>query len=227
MPAGIWQKSGPLTADESEQVRLHPYQSERVLSRSPFLSRLAGVASAHTSAWTAPAITAGRPVRRCRCRHGSWPPPTHIHAMTEPRAHRESLPAETAAKLLGDEAGAGRLDAHAVTTVLEAAGQRAPRIDRPAGLTDREVQVVALLARGLQTKEVARVLGISVKTADRRVQNAYAKDRRLDPRGRDPVRDGARAVRMGRTPDCSHRGARSRRRRPVTEQRRRASSDER
>ena len=28
-------------------VRLHPYQSERVLARSPFLSRLAGVASAH------------------------------------------------------------------------------------------------------------------------------------------------------------------------------------
>ena len=95
--------------------------------------------------------------------------------MTEPRAHRESLPAETAAKLLGDEAGAGRLDPHAVTAVLEAAGQRAPRIDRPAGLTDREVQVVALLARGLQTKEVARALGISVKTADRHVQNAYAK----------------------------------------------------
>jgi len=35
--------------------------------------------------------------------------------------------------------------------------------------------VIGLLARGLQTKQVARVLGISVKTADRHVQNAYAK----------------------------------------------------
>jgi DNA-binding NarL/FixJ family response regulator len=35
--------------------------------------------------------------------------------------------------------------------------------------------VVTLLARGLQTKQVAQALGISVKTADRHVQNAYGK----------------------------------------------------
>jgi DNA-binding NarL/FixJ family response regulator len=35
--------------------------------------------------------------------------------------------------------------------------------------------VVGLLARGLQTKQVARTLGISVKTADRHIQNAYRK----------------------------------------------------
>ncbi|MGI8728484.1 MAG: response regulator transcription factor [Solirubrobacteraceae bacterium] len=59
--------------------------------------------------------------------------------------------------------------------MIEAAGQRAPRLDRPAGLTEREAEVVTLLARGLQTKQVARALGISVKTADRHVQNAYGK----------------------------------------------------
>jgi DNA-binding NarL/FixJ family response regulator len=32
-----------------------------------------------------------------------------------------------------------------------------------------------MLARGLQTKQVARELGIAVKTADRHIQNAYAK----------------------------------------------------
>ena len=32
--ARIWQKPGPLTADEWEQVRLHPYHTERVLARS-------------------------------------------------------------------------------------------------------------------------------------------------------------------------------------------------
>jgi DNA-binding NarL/FixJ family response regulator len=59
--------------------------------------------------------------------------------------------------------------------VLEAAGQRVPRIERPAGLTEREAEVIGLLARGLQTKQIARALGISVKTADHHVQNAYAK----------------------------------------------------
>jgi DNA-binding CsgD family transcriptional regulator len=62
-----------------------------------------------------------------------------------------------------------------VTAVVESAGQRAPRVERPAGLTEREAEVVALLARGMQTKQVARALGISVKTADRHIQNAYRK----------------------------------------------------
>ena len=64
---------------------------------------------------------------------------------------------------------------NAATAVIEAAGQPPPRVGRPAGLTEREAQVVSLLARGLQTKEVAWALGISVKTADRHVQNAYGK----------------------------------------------------
>ncbi len=95
--------------------------------------------------------------------------------MTEPRPHREALSPGQAAETLSQEARAGRLDADAVAAVLEASGQRVPRIQRPAGLTDREAEVVGLLARGLQTKQVARALGISVKTADRHIQNAYGK----------------------------------------------------
>jgi HD-GYP domain-containing protein (c-di-GMP phosphodiesterase class II) len=45
--ARTWQRAGPLTPGEWEQVRLHPYQTERVISRSPFLSALAPVAGAH------------------------------------------------------------------------------------------------------------------------------------------------------------------------------------
>ena len=59
--------------------------------------------------------------------------------------------------------------------MVEAAGERAPRIERPAGLTEREAEIIGMLARGLQTKQVARALGISVKTADRHIQNAYRK----------------------------------------------------
>ena len=34
---------------------------------------------------------------------------------------------------------------------------------------------MGLVARGLQTKQVARQLGISTKTADRHIQNSYRK----------------------------------------------------
>jgi len=36
--------------------------------------------------------------------------------------------------------------------------------------SEREAEVMGLVARGLQTKQVARALGISVKTADRHIQ---------------------------------------------------------
>jgi HD domain len=72
----IWQKPGLLTADEWEQVRLHPYHTERVLSRSPFLSTLTPIAGAIMSASTDPAITAGPRVRSLVCRRGCSPRPT-------------------------------------------------------------------------------------------------------------------------------------------------------
>jgi DNA-binding NarL/FixJ family response regulator len=97
------------------------------------------------------------------------------HGLRSTLLHRAALAPERAAKTLADEAGAGRLDPDAAAAVLDAAGQPALRIARPAGLTHREAQVVGLLARGLQTKQVAHALGISVKTADTHVQNAYRK----------------------------------------------------
>jgi HD-GYP domain-containing protein (c-di-GMP phosphodiesterase class II) len=173
--ARIWQKRGPLSADEWEQVRLHPYHSERVLARSQFLAALAPVAGAHHERLdgsgyhrAAAAAELCLPARLLAAADA-------YHAMTEPRPHREAIAPGRAAEILGEEASAGRLDADAVRAIVESAGQRAPRIERPAGLTDREAEVVGMLARGLQTKQVARALGISVKTADRHIQNAYRK----------------------------------------------------
>jgi HD-GYP domain-containing protein (c-di-GMP phosphodiesterase class II) len=173
--ARTWQKPGPLSADEWEQVRLHPYHTERVLSRSPFLSALAPIAGAHHerldgSGYHRASVGAalGMPARLLAAADV-------YHAMREPRPHREPLAPEQAAEILGEEANVGRLDADAVIAVIEAAGQRVPPIERPAGLTEREAEVVGMLARGLQTKQVARALGISAKTADRHVQNAYGK----------------------------------------------------
>jgi HD-GYP domain-containing protein (c-di-GMP phosphodiesterase class II) len=175
VPVRIWQKAAPLTPDDWERVRLHAYYSERVLSRSPFLAALAPVASFHherldgSGYHRGTAVTDITPPARLLAAADAY------HAMTEPRPHRAALSPGQAAETLGREAAAGRLDPDAVTAVLEVAGQRVPRIERPAGLTEREAEVVGLLARGLQTKQVARALGISIKTADHHIQNAYAK----------------------------------------------------
>jgi HD-GYP domain-containing protein (c-di-GMP phosphodiesterase class II) len=173
--ARVWQKPGPLTADELEQVRLHAYHSERILARSEFLAALTPVAAAHHERLD------GSGYHRAAAGADLAPPARVLaaadayHAMTEPRPHRPPIPPERATEILCEQADAGRLDADAVTAVVESAGQRAPRIERPAGLTEREVQVVRMLARGLQTKQVAHALGISAKTADHHIQNAYRK----------------------------------------------------
>jgi HD-GYP domain-containing protein (c-di-GMP phosphodiesterase class II) len=175
VPVRIWQKPTPLTPDDRERARLHPYHTERVLVRSPFLAALAPVAASHHERLDGSGYHRGTTA-------GALPLPARLlaaadayHAMTEPRPHRGALSPGTAGFTLGEEARAGRLDADAVAAVLETAGQPAQRVARPAGLTEREAQVVGLIARGLQTKVVARALGISVKTADRHIQNAYAK----------------------------------------------------
>ena len=171
----VWGKPGPLTTDEWEQVRLHAYHTERVLARSPFLAAIVPVSTAHHERLDgtgyhrgAAAMSLAPPIRLLAAADA-------YYAMTEPRPHRPPLsPAESAKELAG-EVDAGRLDAVAVAAVLGAAGQRVPRLERPAGLTEREAVVVVMLARGLQTKQIARALGISPKTADHHIQNAYAK----------------------------------------------------
>ena len=47
MANGIWDKPGPLSTDEWEAVRLHPYLTHRILSRCPGLTELEGLASSH------------------------------------------------------------------------------------------------------------------------------------------------------------------------------------
>jgi HD-GYP domain-containing protein (c-di-GMP phosphodiesterase class II) len=175
IPARIWQKAAPLTPDEWEQARLHAYYTERVLRRSPFLATLVPIAVSHHERLDgsgyhrgvgAPGLT---PAARVLAAADAY------HAMIEPRPYREACTPAQAAQALGHDVKAGRLDADSVAAVLEVAGQAAPPLTRPAGLTEREAEVVALLARGLQTKQIGRALGISAKTADRHVQNAYAK----------------------------------------------------
>jgi DNA-binding CsgD family transcriptional regulator len=62
-----------------------------------------------------------------------------------------------------------------VQAVLAAAGQPGRPLRRPAGLSERECEVLGLIARGLTTKQVARRLGITPKTCDHHIQRLYGK----------------------------------------------------
>jgi DNA-binding NarL/FixJ family response regulator len=100
------------------------------------------------------------------------------HAMTQDRPHRAAHPPAQAAARLRQQSRAGRFDPDATDAVLTAAGHDdGPRVRRawPAGLSGREVEVLALVARGLSNREIARRLVISHRTAEHHVQHIYAK----------------------------------------------------
>lgn len=172
----VWATKGPLSPDEREQVRLHTYHTERVLSRSPRLHSLAVVGGCHHERTDGSGYHKGLGA-------AGLPPSARMlaaadmfRALTQPRPHRRAMRSPEAATILTEEAKAGRLDGDAVDAVLAAAGEtfRGP-VPRPGGLTRREAQVVGMVARGLATKQVARALGISAKTADHHLQAAYRK----------------------------------------------------
>jgi DNA-binding NarL/FixJ family response regulator len=94
----------------------------------------------------------------------------------EERPHRPALALAEAAMRVRVEATAGRLDAAAVDAVLRVTGHAAgPRSLGPAGLTTREVEVLALVARGYGVEEVSRRLSISSKTVRNHLEHIYAK----------------------------------------------------
>ena len=98
------------------------------------------------------------------------------HAMTEPRPHRTPLDPGQASRDLRAEVIAGRLDGAAADAVLGVAGHRAPaRRTWPGGLTAREVEVLALLARGHSNRQIAQRLVVSPKTAANHVEHIYSK----------------------------------------------------
>jgi HD-GYP domain-containing protein (c-di-GMP phosphodiesterase class II) len=177
VPMGLWSKPIPLNQTEWEKVRLHPYYTERILSRPSQLAQLGAVASLHHEKLD------GSGYHR-RIQADGIPPAARLliaanfyQARIGPRPHRESQLPNQVAQTMRQEVRAGRLDGEAVNCVLQAAGHRTPPIrrERVVGLTEREIDVLRLLARGFSNRQMAQSLGITEKTAGNHVTHIYEK----------------------------------------------------
>jgi DNA-binding NarL/FixJ family response regulator len=76
------------------------------------------------------------------------------------------------------EADPGAYDVDALQALREELGAgagRQPRREWPAGLTEREVQVLRLLVTGLNRKEIAAKLVVSEATVRHHLEHIYAK----------------------------------------------------
>jgi HD-GYP domain-containing protein (c-di-GMP phosphodiesterase class II) len=173
--AGTWERRGSLTTAAWEEVRLHAYHTERILSRSPALEPLARIAGMHHERQDGSGYHHGASGTAVPVGARILAAADVYQAMTQPRPHRPALAADRAAEELRSMARRGALDPECARAVLDVVGHSSPRTAWPAGLSDREVEVLRLIARGLSNREIATALSISPRTAEHHVQHIYAK----------------------------------------------------
>jgi len=176
VPNSIWTRPGRLDWGEMERVRLHAYYTERVLSPIRVLGPVAEIAASaheHVDGSGYPQSRTGR----------SLLPAARILAaadiaiaMSEPRPHRPALNPDTLARELVGEVDAGHVDAAAAAAVLASMGVKIRIVSRQAqGVSERELEVCRLIARGKSNKEIADILGISLRTVQNHVAHVFDK----------------------------------------------------
>lgn len=164
-----------LSEAERDQYRLHAYHGERILRRVPAFAPLAEMVGTHHEradgsgyyrGLTGPHISLGARIIAVADR---------LDGLTHDGPGTVALPLPAALDVLRGEP----FDTEVVTALRRAVGitgSEAPATSAwPAGLTDREVQVLKLAARGLPRREVARRLGITENTARHHLEHIYNK----------------------------------------------------
>ena len=173
----IWEKPGPLGFGEWERVRLHPHFTERAFAQSPALAPIGLLAGSHHERLDGSGYHRGSRGAALDQEARILAAADCYGAMREARPYRPALDAPAAEAELMREAEEGRLDPEAVDAVLNAAGHRVRQRSRelPAGLTERELEVLLVLVRGQSNQAIAEDLGISAKTVGHHVQHVYQK----------------------------------------------------
>jgi HD-GYP domain-containing protein (c-di-GMP phosphodiesterase class II) len=179
VPVATWAKSGPLSDREWDAIRLHPHHTERILTRSSAaaLRCLAVIGGEHHERVDGSGYFRGlrgpalNPVARVLAVAEAY------QTKLESRPHRAALGRAAAASELKRLVQGGALDGEAVAAVLSVAGHAVPPIrrDATAGLTAREIEVLRLIAAGRSAREIGRLLGMSVRTADNHTRHIYDK----------------------------------------------------
>jgi HD-GYP domain-containing protein (c-di-GMP phosphodiesterase class II) len=166
-----------LSASERETLRLHPYHGERIVDRVPAFDSLKPLMGHHHEHVDGSGYYRGARGRDIPLGARIIAVANRLDELTHevPAAPGLSLP--EALNVLAAEAGSS-LDPEIVDVVRKNLGEKmAPATphSRPAGLTDREVEVLRLVSKGMTRSDAAKVLGITENTVRHHLEHIYSK----------------------------------------------------
>jgi HD-GYP domain-containing protein (c-di-GMP phosphodiesterase class II) len=171
VPAGVWERPGPLRAEDWDLVRLHPYHTGRILARSPVLAPLGQLASRHHERPDGSGYPTGVRASELDGATCLLAAADVLQALGEPRPHRPALDPSRASRIMSGLP----LDRDAVRAVLDAAGAPPAVLPSPASLTERELEILRRLIVGRTKREIAAELVISPSTVHTHTVHIYAK----------------------------------------------------
>src|SRR3989475_2636240 len=178
IPNGILDSAHPLTQGEMEGIRLTTYLTHMTLARCQGLEAINSLACAHHERLDGSGYHRGLSGDQITRGAGVLAAADAFKAMTSDRPWRPRFAPDEAARRLGAEVKGGKLGHDAVDAVLAAAGHAAqtPRQAWPAGLSDREVDVLKLISLGGTNREGAEKLLISPKTGGRPARKIHRQN---------------------------------------------------
>jgi HD-GYP domain-containing protein (c-di-GMP phosphodiesterase class II)/DNA-binding CsgD family transcriptional regulator len=184
VPSFILQKPyDQLTPVDWERLRLHPYHAERILARVPILAPVVPLIAAHHERLDGQGYYRGLVGTQIPLGARIIAVADRYDDLTHDMPDEPALEPEAALQRMSEEVGSALCpDAFRVLAEeLRASGSiplsrrknRSP--DWPAGLTDREVEIMRLVTKGLSRQEMAKQLVVSEHTVRHHLEHIYNK----------------------------------------------------
>jgi HD-GYP domain-containing protein (c-di-GMP phosphodiesterase class II) len=166
-----------LSESEREAIRLHPYHAERVLNRVGAMSAFTPAVGAHHERFDGNGYFRGLKGKDIPLAARIIAVADRLDDLTHDHPSRSGLPLDEALKVLSAESGTA-FDPDVVFAVaggLGAVAAPSTPAQWPAGLTDREVEVLRIASKGLTRRDIGKRLGITENTVRHHLEHIYNK----------------------------------------------------